>query len=79
MTANGNGLAEWTFAMVDLAGFTALTEAHGDAEAADLAINFSEWPAADSRRVTGWSSRSATSRCSPAARRNPASRWSPAF
>ena len=42
MTANGNDLTEWTFAMVDLAGFTALTEAHGDAKAAELAINFSE-------------------------------------
>lgn len=31
---------KWTFAMVDLAGFTALTEAHGDDEAADLAVTF---------------------------------------
>lgn len=33
---------EWTFAMVDLAGFTALTEAHGDDDAADLAVRFAE-------------------------------------
>ena len=32
----------WTFAMVDLAGFTALTEAHGDAQAADLAVAFAD-------------------------------------
>lgn len=32
--------SEWTFAMIDLAGFTALTEVHGDAEAADLAVAF---------------------------------------
>lgn len=32
----------WTFAMVDLAGFTALTEAHGDEQAADLAVKFAE-------------------------------------
>ena len=31
---------EWTFALVDLAGFTALTEAHGDELAADLAVEF---------------------------------------
>lgn len=31
---------EWTFAMVDLAGFTALTESHGDEHAADLAVGF---------------------------------------
>jgi len=36
------GASEWTFAMVDLAGFTALTEAHGDAEAADLAVSFAQ-------------------------------------
>jgi adenylate cyclase len=29
---------DWTFSMVDLAGFTALTEAHGDDHAADLAV-----------------------------------------
>ena len=34
--------AEHTFAMVDLAGFTALTEIHGDAEAADIATRFAE-------------------------------------
>lgn len=33
--------AERTFAFADLAGFTALTEAHGDEQAADLAIEFS--------------------------------------
>jgi len=34
------GSGEWTFAMVDLAGFTALTEVHGDRQAADLAVQF---------------------------------------
>jgi len=38
--ASGNG--EWTFAMVDLAGFTALTESHGDDHAADLATGFAD-------------------------------------
>ena len=33
---------EWAFAFVDLAGFTALTEAHGDEEAADYAKQFYE-------------------------------------
>lgn len=33
---------EWTFALVDLAGFTALTETHGDDRAADLAVEFAE-------------------------------------
>lgn len=33
---------EWTFAMIDLAGFTALTESHGDAHAADLATGFAD-------------------------------------
>jgi len=33
---------EWTFSLVDLAGFTALTESHGDDEAADLAVSFAE-------------------------------------
>jgi class 3 adenylate cyclase len=33
---------EWTFAFVDLAGFTALTEVHGDETAADQAIHFYE-------------------------------------
>ena len=32
----------WTFAMVDLAGFTALTESHGDDLAADLATTFAD-------------------------------------
>jgi class 3 adenylate cyclase/YHS domain-containing protein len=32
----------WTFALVDLAGFTALTEAHGDDRAADLATSFAD-------------------------------------
>jgi len=30
----------WTFAMVDLAGYTALTEVHGDDQGADLAVLF---------------------------------------
>lgn len=34
------GMAEHTFIFADLAGFTALTEAHGDDEAADLAGEF---------------------------------------
>lgn len=40
----GNGAAAraWTFALVDLAGFTALTETHGDEEAADLAMSFAD-------------------------------------
>jgi adenylate cyclase len=33
-------MTEWTFAMVDLAGYTALTETHGDEHAADLATTF---------------------------------------
>lgn len=33
---------ERTFAMIDLAGFTALTEAHGDDHAADLATEFAD-------------------------------------
>ncbi len=36
----GTGSTEWTFTMVDLAGFTALTESHGDEHAADLAVGF---------------------------------------
>ncbi|BBX88112.1 YHS domain-containing protein [Mycolicibacterium mucogenicum] len=32
----------WTFTMIDLAGFTALTEAHGDEYAADLAVDFAD-------------------------------------
>lgn len=32
----------WTFAMIDLAGFTALTETHGDHQAADLAMEFTD-------------------------------------
>jgi adenylate cyclase len=32
-----------TFLFADLAGFTALTEAHGDEEAADLAAEFCDW------------------------------------
>lgn len=31
---------QWTFALIDLAGFTALTESHGDEQAADLATEF---------------------------------------
>lgn len=31
-----------TFAMIDLAGFTALTEAHGDDQAADIATEFAD-------------------------------------
>ncbi len=33
---------EATFCFIDLAGFTALTEAHGDEDAADLATSFAE-------------------------------------
>lgn len=36
-----------TFVFADLAGFTALTEAHGDEEAADLALDFAA-------KVQGW-------------------------
>lgn len=35
-------MTEWTFAMVDLAGYTALTEAHGDEQAADIAVAFAD-------------------------------------
>ena len=35
-------VTEQTFAMVDLAGFTALTETHGDTEAADIATRFAQ-------------------------------------
>lgn len=35
-------ISDWTFAMIDLAGFAALTESHGDAQAADLATDFTE-------------------------------------
>jgi len=35
-----NERAELTFTMIDLAGFTALTESHGDDHAADLAVEF---------------------------------------
>lgn len=33
-------MVEWTFVMIDLAGFTALTETHGDEEAANIAVAF---------------------------------------
>jgi adenylate cyclase len=33
-------VADHTFLLADLSGFTALTEAHGDEEAADLAAVF---------------------------------------
>lgn len=36
------GPTGWTFSLVDLAGFTALTEAHGDDQAADLAVSFTD-------------------------------------
>lgn len=39
-------MTEWTFAMVDLAGYTALTETHGDEHAADLAVEFAALAAA---------------------------------
>ena len=38
----GGAAAEATFLFADIAGFTALTEAHGDEEAADLVADFSE-------------------------------------
>lgn len=48
-------MTEWTFAMVDLAGYTALTEAHGDEQAADIAVAFADLAndclAADDRLV----------------------------
>lgn len=40
MTRDGDSGQERTFLFVDLAGFTALTEAHGDRQAADLAQRF---------------------------------------
>jgi adenylate cyclase len=42
MSAQSPDDPAWTFAMIDLAGFTALTEIHGDSQAADLAIAFAE-------------------------------------
>jgi len=33
-------MTEWPFALVDLAGYTALTETHGDEHAAELATTF---------------------------------------
>ena len=41
--AEGDDVRELTVLFIDLAGFTALTEAHGDNHAADLAIRFSEF------------------------------------
>ena len=43
----GDGERQHTFLFADLAGFTALTEAHGDEHAADLVGNFSG-------KVTSW-------------------------
>jgi adenylate cyclase len=34
--------SSWTFALIDLAGFTALAEFHGDERAADLAVTFAQ-------------------------------------
>ena len=42
MTAGDGVQRASTFAMLDLAGYTALTEQHGDLHAADLAIEFAE-------------------------------------
>src|SRR4051794_32861043 len=42
MSAMGEEPSEHTFLFADLAGFTALTEAHGDEEAAELAAQFSD-------------------------------------
>lgn len=42
MTEPNISARSWTFAMVDLAGYTALTETHGDEQAADLAVTFAE-------------------------------------
>jgi len=33
-------MTEWPFALVDLAGYTALTATHGDEHAAELATTF---------------------------------------
>ena len=41
-SARDDARAAWTFAMVDLAGYTALTEWHGDEQAADLATLFAD-------------------------------------
>jgi len=41
-TRSSSKRIEATFAFVDLAGFTALTEAHGDFDAADVATRFAE-------------------------------------
>ena len=58
MTGESNDITQWTFAMVDLAGFTAFPEAHEDAEAADLAIGSPSWPSADSAQTTSSAPRS---------------------
>jgi len=42
MITGGSSPSAWTFAMVDLAGYTALTETHGDEHAADLAVRFAD-------------------------------------
>ncbi len=42
IAAYGSAPIEATFGFIDLAGFTALTEAHGDEDAADLATSFAE-------------------------------------
>jgi class 3 adenylate cyclase len=41
-----------TFLFADLAGFTALTEAHGDAEATEIAENFAARPRCSCRATT---------------------------
>jgi class 3 adenylate cyclase len=51
-----------TFLFAHIAGFTALTEAHGDEEAADLAESFSD-------EVSGAVARSAASTSRPSAMR----------
>ncbi len=40
--SQGSGVAEFTFLFADLSGFTALTEAHGDLDAAAAAMRFYE-------------------------------------
>ena len=42
LSGTADPLMEGTFCFVDMAGFTALTEAHGDEAAARLAVRLSE-------------------------------------
>lgn len=51
---------EWAFAFADLSGYTALTEAHGDETAADVAERFYEITRSAMKRTSASSRPSAT-------------------